>query len=374
MVTWARLEAMARTEWAALLATASDANAVQSWAWGEFKRERRWEPERWVARDAGGRIVGCLQALKRSVALGRLIVWVPGGPILGFAPTAAGLIVEIVATWLEEFRRHNRVVYVRFYSHLPASPEAAYSLSRVVRPVALSVNSGFTCLIDLSPSLEELRAAMTAKHRYYVKQSEAAGLDWKFGWSPELARDMVTLHAVMIDAKRLAQTPCDLETMEALERHFVDDIVLLVGYDGGRPVTSCLALTYAGTAFYLLAATSPEGRKTSAATPRPRCRRRRFHRSPASCSARSTSLPSTSAAAGSTAGASRRWAPSLASSRYSTRYQKASSRRHSRSGTAVTSKRSSRCGAAGASSSSAGRSFRMPLTGPPPATYGTSSW
>lgn len=256
---------MARTEWAALLATASDANAVQSWAWGEFKRERGWEPERWVARDAGGRIVGCLQALKRSVALGRLIVWVPGGPVLGFAPTAAGLIVEIVATWLEEFRRHNRVVYVRFYSHLPASPEAAYSLSRVVRPVALSINSGFTCLIDLSPSLEELRAAMTAKHRYYVKQSEAAGLDWKFGWSPELARDMVTLHAMMIDAKRLAQTPCDLETMEALERHFGDDIVLLVGYDGGRPVTSCLALTYAGTAFYLLAATSPEGRKTSAA-------------------------------------------------------------------------------------------------------------
>jgi lipid II:glycine glycyltransferase (peptidoglycan interpeptide bridge formation enzyme) len=266
VVTWARLDPrVSRHEWTALLREAGDANPFQAYGWGEYKRAFGWVPERWVARRPDCTPICCLQVLKKRWAFGRVMAWVPGGPLFGFSGVRAAAVGDLLAGWLQEFRRENRLAYARFYSLHRHSAEAAYGLRQVCpRPLA-PINTGFTLVIDVSLPLEQLRSGMTAKHRYYVKQAEAAGLDWKFGNTDELVQSTAQLHDEMTRAKGLPRLRCDFATLQALDRGFGDAAVFFVGYWDGHPVTSCLVLTEGETAFYLLAATNAAGRQMSAA-------------------------------------------------------------------------------------------------------------
>lgn len=265
-MSWKRLDAATeRGDWAKLLRTAVDASLWQSYGWGEYRRAFGWVPERWVARDGNGKPVCCLQALNKRLPLNRVVAWVPGGPMFGFPGTVPGAAGELVSGWLDEARRGTPLVYARFHVNRRHCPGAAYSLSQTCRRPVFKINSGFTVQVDLAPSLDELRSGMTAKHRYYAKQAEAAGLGWKFGNTGELARDTALVHREMVRKKGLTDLRCDGATLSAIDRGFGDGALFLLGYRNGSPVTACLVLIEGDVALYLLAATSPEGRTTSAA-------------------------------------------------------------------------------------------------------------
>lgn len=266
MVKWKRLDPeVNRIDWASLLSTAKDCSPFQSYAWGEYKRRFGWEPERWVALNGSGRPTCCIQALKKRLPFNRVLVWVPGGPVVGFPESRADLTGEMVSGWLEQFRRENRLVYARFRSHQPYSAEATYSINRICARPTFKINSEYTIQIDLSRPLEELKSAMASKHRYYVKQSQVASIEWQFGHAEDLAQDMALLYEEMSRAKGIEHLKLDLTSLGALHREFDEDCLVLVGYHGEHPVTSCLILTLADKAFYLLAATGAQGRKISAA-------------------------------------------------------------------------------------------------------------
>lgn len=263
MVTWSLFDGRP-AEWASVVGMARDRNVVQAHAWGEYRRAAGWEPQRWIAWNGSRKPLCCMQTLVKPLPLGQRLIWVPGGPVVGFPDTDPSALDAIIGAWLEEARRRHPLRYVRFSSHLPHGPEARHGMSQVcVRPL-VCVNSGYTIHIDLSVSLDELRSRLTAKHRYYVKQAEAAGLHWRWGHAPELLAAAARLHGEVARAKSLASLEADMDDTRRLLHEFGDDAFILVGYQGDEPVTSCCVLTFADTAFYFRAATGGTGRRVSA--------------------------------------------------------------------------------------------------------------
>jgi hypothetical protein len=261
-VTWTRLAAEQAPVWDALMDRAGDATFFQAPAWGEHKRAAGWEPELWITQ--GGAALSGMQVLLKRLPLGRRLAWVPGGPMTelpGCAPELAG---ELLGSWLAGFRKRGGV-YARFRLHRPASPDWAARLGDELSRPGRKINSGVTLRFELSLSQEELRRGWTSKHRYYVKQAEAAGLEWTWGNDAALVGEMTSLYREMAAAKALSARLFEPEAIGKLSDLFGDRAVLLIGRLAGKAVTGCLTMRTGRTAFYLLAATSAAGREVSAA-------------------------------------------------------------------------------------------------------------
>ncbi|MBI5202398.1 MAG: peptidoglycan bridge formation glycyltransferase FemA/FemB family protein [Elusimicrobia bacterium] len=260
MVTWRRADDAAS---AALLDRAEDATLFQSPAWAEFKREAGWTAQRWIA-SLGGAPVAGLQALLKRLPFGRVLAWAPGGPMTGLPGASAGDAAALFKSWLETFSG-EKGVYARFRLHRPASPDWDQARGRALSRPARKINSGVSLRFDLAKPMEDLRKAFTSKHRYYVKQAEAAGLEWLWGRAPEHWGAMQSLYKEMAAAKALEGRLFPPDSIPKLTGLFGPDACILVGRSKGRPVTGCFTLKTGKNAFYLMAATSLEGRKLSAA-------------------------------------------------------------------------------------------------------------
>ncbi|HAH05434.1 MAG TPA: hypothetical protein DCM05_02735 [Elusimicrobia bacterium] len=262
MVTWKRLQDDAPGEdWDAWLAQAPDANPFQARAWAGHKRAAGWRAERWAAYGGAGERLACLQALVKPLPFGRKLAWAPGGPLAGSAPDA---LAPALDAWLKGFRSTGGI-YFRCRCHLPLSPERAAAMSACLRRPVVAINSGKTLLHDLSGALPELRARMSSKHRYYVKQAEKAGLSWDRGHSKEHGRAFLALYEELARAKGIGGRLFPPSSIESLRRSFDEDCLILLGRKDGAPVSGCLVLLAGGSAFYLMAATNAAGRKLSAA-------------------------------------------------------------------------------------------------------------
>ena len=261
-MTWRRLGPEERPVWDALLDKAGDATLFQSPAWGELKRASGWTPELWVTQ--GGPALAGMQVLIKRLPFGRSLAWAPGGPMTelpGCKPELAG---ELMRSWLEEFRARGGV-YARFRLHRPADPAWERGLAAAAARPLSRINSGVSLRFDLAKSMEDLRAAFSSKHRYYVRQAEGAGLDWSSGHDGALARELVALYEGMAAAKAVEAGLFEPEAVGRMVERFGERAVVLIGRRAGEPVTGCLAVRTGKNAFYLAAATPPAGRELSAA-------------------------------------------------------------------------------------------------------------
>ena len=266
MVRWTRFDSTNGVDgWASWLAQADDGNPFQSTAWAAYKRRFGWESEQWLACNDHHQPICGIQVLKKRLPLKKALIWVPGGPLLGFAARGQEPAGPLLASWLDQFRREHAVVYARFDSRLRAAEDLSDSLRRICRRPAVRINSGYTMHLDLRQPPEVLAAAMTSKHRYYVKQARAAGITWKVGQSDELAQDFLQLSQEVSRLKRMRSALFPSAHLAMLREAFGDRCLMLVGYRTGHPVTACVVLTVGPQAFYLLAATGALGRRVSAA-------------------------------------------------------------------------------------------------------------
>lgn len=251
-------------EWDAALAASPDGNVFQSHGWGEFKRLSNWTPARWVARDSHGAIVGMAQILTK-VLPGIMVGWAPGGPVFNFQDQTGRKPDELLLSLLETLESAYRNSYVRFDSYTPVDSAVAEALNRrLVRPSA-PVNTGFSVHVDLRQSLDDVMQGMTGKHRYYVKSALKANLEWRAANDEESRDALVRLHDEMVRAKQLDALKKHPGEVRNLLQVLGSRAVVFTGYDGGGPVTSCLVLLFERKAFYWMAATGAQGRKSSAA-------------------------------------------------------------------------------------------------------------
>ena len=240
-------------------------NPFQSSAWGEYKKNWGWEPQRWVASNENQEVVGSLQLLKKPLPMGRSLLWAPGGPLFDFQRMAPEDFKILISAGLREICRMNRAVYARFYSFQSPSPPMVRGFSDLGRTPSRRLGSGTTVEVDLSLSEEQLLSGMARKHRYLVRRFGGNSIQWHWGKDDALINNLESLHREMSSRKNVLATKN--EDSRSLVSAFQDNILILIGSLGREAVTGCMVLLKGRSAFYWRAATTPKGREISAAYP-----------------------------------------------------------------------------------------------------------
>lgn len=264
MVTWELLQSLDPVEWDRLLSTSPDLNVFQSHGWGEFKRTCGWNPMRWIARDKDHVVVGMVQILIKIVFPGVLVGWAPGGPVCLLSKDARHVPDDFISALLEAIRTYYKRFSVRFDNYASSDSALADVFRQgLVRPF-VKLNTGYSLHLNLQISLDELRARMTAKHRYYVKKSLHERLDWKAGTDDKSVQALLQLHNEMVQTKHLDSLKASSAELMNLCRILGARALIFTGYEKDDPVASCLVLLFGSKAFYWMAATGSRGRKISA--------------------------------------------------------------------------------------------------------------
>jgi lipid II:glycine glycyltransferase (peptidoglycan interpeptide bridge formation enzyme) len=262
MVKW-QLFSGSGSEWDALVANSSDANPFQYYGWGIFKGNYGWQCVRLCGLDDHNMPVAAVQALLKKIPLFGTIAWLPGGPLLGFEHSDDSAAGEVCLSLCELLEKEHSVTYVRFRCHREDSGELSYSLEKYFKRPGAKIDSGYTSLITLNKETSEINAAISSKHRYYVKKALVAITDWRYGAQDALYSDMQSLYSEVMEAKGFSSLPS--QSLPALFKAFGTQARVCAGYKNDKAVTACLMIVNAHHACYLLAATGSEGRKLNAA-------------------------------------------------------------------------------------------------------------
>lgn len=260
---WQRIGAEAEQTWDATLSLGAGADAFQSFGWGEYRRSAGWQPQRWAALDGSGRPLMMAQLLTRTVA-GTLIAWAPGGPVLRFPASDPGPMAELLEGLLSEVRELAGRTYIRFDPHVAHDPVAAYTFGRTCRRPLVPVNTRFSSVLDLKPTIAEILAGMAHKHRYNTRRALEQPIEWSFGNDQDSAHALAELYGEVVHDKRLRAREVTTADLRCLCESLGGNAAILVGRVAGTPVTALLTLAFAGRAFLMLPATGRAGRAIGA--------------------------------------------------------------------------------------------------------------
>lgn len=162
-------------EWNRNLIQLPDAHVLQSWEWGEFKAKYGWSPTRVLFADgtetASPRAAA--QVLRRPLPHTPFgIMYVPKGPVVDFRDTQ--LAADTLAA-LEQTARAQNAIFVKIDPDvepgaLPALTARGWRASRE------QIQFRNTVLLDLTPTEDQLLAAMRPKTRYNVRLAIKRGV------------------------------------------------------------------------------------------------------------------------------------------------------------------------------------------------------
>lgn len=266
MVTWEKWpDDASAVDWDSQLSRAADAHPLQFHFWGEYRRLGGWQPVRYAARNKNGAITAMTQVLVKKT-FGVHLVWIAGTVAMQFHGTGwRALRQDILESLVERLKTDWRRCYIRFNFLVPHDSEYSFELGHVCRRPPITLAGGYSAVIALERSGEELAQDFSSKHRYYVKKSLKHALEWRAGNDEQLAAHMALLLEEIVASKNVGAIATSQEEISTLCRLAGEHALMLVGYLEGRPVTACLAVVAGGRAFYQIAATGAKGRELSAA-------------------------------------------------------------------------------------------------------------
>lgn len=257
-MTWTAISAEhAQTTWDAQLVGFADQNLYQSFRWGRYKRVRGWTP-RYFHAEAGGKVIGMLQALVRTHPLRTVVAWCPGGPV-GALETCSRESMRQLPQLLGARRLYCRSSFLRART----APDDQYLHANGWRRPTHSVGARMTAVWNLGQTEEQLLAGLNRNWRYSLRQAQKSHLRVERLVEPPI-QELTDLCAAMNTSKGV---PAAIRAS--------DVAALFEALDGQAAVFGCRNQSGALMAFHscgiqgqraweLLAATSEEGRDSGA--------------------------------------------------------------------------------------------------------------
>lgn len=196
-----------REQWDDLVASSpGGGHAMQSFTWGEFKRERGWQPLR-LTLERDGETVGTAQfLLYNTLPVPGYLMYSPKGPWIDWADEDA--VEAFVGGAMEVAAAHN-VHTVKIEPEVSRHEDEPRRTLEAhgFRDARYDLNFADTIALDLSPSEEELMAGMGGKTtRYNIRLAGRKGVEihqprdfeWAFGtlygWMQDLAEHKEGYH------------------------------------------------------------------------------------------------------------------------------------------------------------------------------------
>jgi GNAT acetyltransferase-like protein len=244
-------------DWERLIGEFEDVNLIQTYAWGEAKRESaKWVPERLVFEESG-EVVGAAQALVRRLParLGGM-VWLNRGPLCrrdGGPPSLADQMLML----LHEHYVDRQRMYMR------VAPTVCADGGGALRPTRWA---GYQAgRFSLAMSEDELRMHFKQKWRNCLYKAERLGTDVRIGADEQIfARFLAAYDANLAHVEYKKSTTPDL--LRSMQRHLPEDrrMTVFEAVEDGDPVGWLLIGVFGHTAEYVAAVSQPRARALNA--------------------------------------------------------------------------------------------------------------
>lgn len=233
---------------------------LQSYGWGEVKATTGWQPLRLVL-ERERTIIAAASLLKRNLPYaGKAIIYVPRGPVVDFH--APGLFDAVLAA-INQVAAEQGAFLLKIDPDIPDSDTAVKRLLQDRGFRLATAGTGFDGIqpryvfrLDLTPSPEELLAAMHSKTRYNIRLAARKGVTIKSDCTlADLPVFYELLKETTLRDRFLVRSYDYFVTMwqEMVERGYAK---LFLAYYQGQAVAGTLAFIMGDKAWYLYGASS----------------------------------------------------------------------------------------------------------------------
>ena len=251
--------------WNEMLDKFTDANVYQSWTYGEVRAGSR-NVSRMVLRR-NGEVVATAQArVIRIPLLGIGIAYVRWGPLWQLRGSLRE--PEVARHAIRALRNEyacRRGLVLRL--NPAAFEEDAEELPRLLADEGFIASSDGdrerTIIVDLTHSLEALRAGMRPHWRRQLRIAEKQGLDVIAGTGDDLFDEFVTIYEEMLRRKQFPE-PNDINEFRAIQHGLPDrqKMRVLLCRSGSATCAGLMCSVFGNTGVYLFGATSDGGLET----------------------------------------------------------------------------------------------------------------
>lgn len=187
-MTWQRVDDAAT--WQRVTLELPDCHVLQSWEWGELKRDAGWEAQRWVLRDGKGASVAAVQFLDRQLSrlLPLRVGYVPKGPLVDWAQRSH---VAAVLDQVQRLACQRRCIFVKIDPDVDDTTQPGMGLRlelarRGWRYSREQVQFKNTATTDLRADDDARLDAMKSKWRYNVRLAQRRGMTVRLGTRADL--------------------------------------------------------------------------------------------------------------------------------------------------------------------------------------------
>jgi len=250
--------------WSQLLEQFDDASIYQTAAYGEV----RWGKKNLsrIVLKRGGEVVGIAQLRTiRPTPLKCGIAYLRWGPLWERRGHALDMEVPArLASAIEEEYSKRRNLFVRILPNAFAGSGRAEVFRAAFSQFAFESSESHevyrTFVVDLAPSLEELRKGLDKKWRNQLTRSEKNSLTVISGRGRAEFRAFCEMYAQMLKRK-IFETTVNIEEFERIQEQLPvsQRMHILICQSQGVPVAGLVASAMGNSAIYLLGATSDTG-------------------------------------------------------------------------------------------------------------------
>jgi len=254
----------APADWSFMLDLFDDANIYQTWAYGSVRWGRKNLSQLVLKRDS--EVAGIAQLrIVRPTRLKFGMAYLRWGPIC--QRRVGGLERRVLLRMAEALHQEyvvNRGLLLQIIPNaFVGSPRAKLfqsALSDFAQQPSTSAATYRTFVLDLVPSLEELRRDLDKKWRNQLTRSEKNGLTVIAGSGVEEYSRFCEIYSQMRNRKTF-ETTVDTEEFERIQENLTGKhrMRVLICEQDGRPVAGIVVSAMGDSAIYLLGATSDDG-------------------------------------------------------------------------------------------------------------------
>jgi lipid II:glycine glycyltransferase (peptidoglycan interpeptide bridge formation enzyme) len=251
-------------EWSSMLDLFADANLYQTWSYGAVRWGRKNLSQLVLKRD--GEVFGMAQLrVVRPTRFNFGMAYLRWGPLCHRRGREldAEVFLYMARALQEEYAGKRGLLLQIVPNAFAGSSRAALfqsCFSRFTEEPRTSANLYRTFVLDLAPTIEELRKNLDAKWRNKLTQSEKKGLKVVAGNGTEEYRTFCQMYDQMRKRKTF-ETTVDVEEFGRLQEDLpkTHRMRVLICEQAGVPVAGLVASALGDSAIYLLGATSDDG-------------------------------------------------------------------------------------------------------------------
>ena len=257
------IDEVGKSEWKNLLPLFTDATIYQTWSYGAV----RWGEKNLshIVLKNDNQVVGLAQAtIRKAPLINAGIAYVPWGPLWQKKEDENNVehLRHLIKALKDEYTL-RRGLLLRITPHYYAN-EGNDDVCSILKGEGFTKNASLalyrTLIVDISPTLSEIRKKLNQKWRNQLNRSEKNSLTIVEGNTDELYQIFLNLQNEMLKRKKY-EPGVDYDAFREIQKDLPGPLkmrIIICLYEG-EPVTATIGSAIGNTGIYLLGATGNKG-------------------------------------------------------------------------------------------------------------------